>query len=239
MSKNNLTVHQSDERMFFLERLLMKTQFERPTHVFAPNVCVDVNTLADIEDGARIVLGKCTDEARALADSRDIKLYNIMQDEKFQAVNSRLTAEGALMVMIEHSVKSIFDCNVLVLGFGRMGAAVAKLLGKLDISLDIATTSSLRPAYAFANNVLPMRDFDFSPYDIVINTVPLAVVNDADLTSMRKDAVYIDLASKPAVNLEYAKYLGVDADIYPALPAKTCPYSAAKAMQEYISEVVK
>ena len=162
-----------------------------------------------------------------------------MQDEKFQAVNSRLTAEGALMVMIEHSVKSIIDCNVLVLGFGRMGAAVAKLLGKLDISLDVATTSSLRPAYAFANNVLPMRDFDFAPYDIVINTVPLAVVNDADLTSMKKDAVYIDLASKPAVNLEYARYLGVDADIYPALPAKTCPYSAAKAMQEYISEVLK
>ena len=116
---------------------------------------------------------------------------------------------------------------------------MAKLLGKLDISLDVATTSSLRPAYAFANKVLPMRDFDFAPYDIVINTVPLAVVNDADLTSMKKDAVYIDLASKPAVNLEYARYLGVDADIYPALPAKTCPYSAAKAMQEYISEVLK
>ncbi len=225
--------------MFFLERLLLKTQFSVPTHVFAPNISVDAQTLADIEDGAQIVLGKCIDEARAICESRDIKLYNIMQDEKFQAVNSRLTAEGALMVMIEHSVKSIIDCNVLVLGFGRMGAAVAKLLGKLDISLDVATTSSLRPAYAFANNVLPMRDFDFAPYDIVINTVPLAVVNDADLTSMKKDAVYIDLASKPAVNLEYARYLGVDADIYPALPAKTCPYSAAKAMQEYISEVLK
>lgn len=239
MSKNNLTVHQSDERMFFLERLLRKTHFDVPTHVFAPNICVDVNTLGDIEDGSQIILGKCTDEAKALADSRDIKLFYIMKSEKFQAVNSRLTAEGALMVMIEHSVKSICDCNVLVLGFGRMGAAVAKMLGKLDIATDIATTSSLRPAYAFANRVVPMHGFDFSPYDIVINTVPLAVVNDAELMSMKKDTVYIDLASKPAINLEYARYLGVDADIYPALPAKTCPYSAAKAMQEYISEVIK
>ena len=239
MRNNNLTVHQSDERMFFLERLLLKTSFDVPTHVFAPNINVDVSVLGDIEDGARVVLGKCTDEARALAESRDITLYNIMKDERFQAVNSRLTAEGALMLMIEHSVKSISDCNVLVLGFGRMGAAIAKLLNKLDISLDVATTSSLRPAYAFANHVLPMRDFDFSPYDIIINTVPLAVVNDSDLTTVQKGAVYIDLASKPAVNLEYARYLGADADIYPALPAKTCPYSAAKAMQEYISEVIK
>lgn len=239
MSKNNLTVHQSDERMFFLQRLLTRVQFAAPTHIFAPNINVDVNTLADIEDGANIVLGKCTDEAIALAESRDIKLYNIMKNEKFQAINSRLTAEGALMVMIEHSVKSISDCNVLVLGFGRMGAAVAKVLSKLDISTDIATTASLRPAYAFANKVVPMSKFDFAPYDIVINTVPLAVVNDADLITMQKGTVYIDLASKPAINLEYAKYLGIDADIYPALPAKTCPYSAAKAMQEYISEVIK
>lgn len=239
MKENYLTVHQSDERMFFLSRLLNRTTFSAPTHIFAPNVNVDVKALEDIEDGATVVMGKCTDEARALAKSRNITLLNIMQDERFQAVNSRLTAEGALMVMIEHSIKSIVDCNVLVMGFGRMGAAVAKLLSKLDISLDIATTSSLRPAYAFAQHVVPMSDFDFSPYDIVINTVPLAVVNDADLMSMKKDAVYIDLASKPAINLEYARYLGIDADIYPALPAKTCPYSAAKAMQEYISEVIK
>ncbi|MDE6303139.1 MAG: hypothetical protein K2M36_06100 [Clostridia bacterium] len=239
MNENNLTVHQSDERMFFLSRLLNKAQFALPTHVYAPNINIDLTALEGIEDGAQVVMGKCTDEAREEAKTRNISLYNIMQNEKFQAVNSRLTAEGALMVMIEHSVKSIVDCHVLVMGFGRMGAAVAKLLSKLDISLDIATSSSLRPAYAFAKNVVPMSGFDFSPYDIVINTVPLAVVNDGDLMSMSKDAVYIDLASKPAINLEYAKYLGIDADIYPALPAKTCPYSAAKAMQEYISEVIK
>lgn len=239
MKENKLTVHQTDERMFFLERMLRKTEFASPTHVFAPNINVDVNTLDGIEDGANVILGKCTDNARIIAENRDITLYNIMRDERFQAVNSRLTAEGALMVMIEHSVKSIADCNVLVLGFGRMGAAVAKLLAKLDISLDIATTSSLRPAYAFANKVVPMCSFDFSPYDIVINTVPLAVVSDADLMSMKKGTVYIDLASSSAVNLEYAKYLGIDADIYPALPAKTCPYSAAKAIFEYISEVIK
>ena len=239
MDKNKLTVHQTDERMFFLSRMLRKAELTRPLHVFAPNILVDVDTLGGIPDGADIVLGKCADGVAIIAENRNIHLYNIMKDEKFQAVNSRLTAEGALMVMIEHSVRSIVDCNVLVIGFGRMGAAVSKLLSKLDVSLDIATTSSLRPAYAFANSVVPSHDFDFSPYDIVINTVPLALVKDSDLMSMKKGTVYIDLASTAAINLEYARYLGIDADIYPALPAKTCPYSAAKAMWEYISEVIK
>lgn len=82
-----------------------------------------------------------------------------------------------------------------------------------------------------------MSNFDFSKYDIVINTVPAPIVNDKELMSMKDDCVYIDLASKPAINLDYAKYLGIDADIYPALPAKICPISAAKAMLDYIMEV--
>jgi len=239
MENFKATVHKTDNRMLFLEQLLGRTEYSRPLHVFAPNICVDRRELDEIEDGADVILGKCAEDCVGLAKARNISLYNIMQDENFQAVNSRLTAEGALMLMLQHQVKSIVDCRVLVMGFGRMGAAVAGLLNKLNISLDIATTSSLRPAHAFAKRVVPMSGFDFSPYDVVINTVPLDVVNDAELITMKPHTVYIDLASKPGVNLEYARYLDIDADIYPALPAKTCPYSAAKAMQEYISEVIK
>lgn len=239
MDKKLLTIHQTDERMFHLSKMLNPKVFSVPTHIFAPNVIIEAHTLEKVDDHSRIFCGRFTDEAQALANSRDISLFNFLLDEKFQAVNSRLTAEGALMVMIDHSSKSICDCNVLILGFGRTGAAMARILNKLDISLDIATTSSLRPAHAFANRILPMRDFDFSGYDIVINTVPAPIVKDSQLMSMSKNCVYIDLASKPAVNLEYAKYLEIDADIYPALPAKTCPYSAAQAMYDYVMEVIQ
>ncbi len=239
MENFKATVHKTDNRMLFLEQLLGGSEFSRPLHVFAPNICVDRREFDEIEDGADVVLGKCADGCPELAKARNISLFNVMQNENFQAVNSRLTAEGALMLMLQHQVKSIMDCYVLIMGFGRMGAAVAGLLGKLNVSLDIATTSSLRPAHAFAKRVVPMSGFDFSPYDVVINTVPLDVVSDAELITMKPRTVYIDLASKPAVNLEYARYLDIDADIYPALPAKTCPFSAAKAMQEYVFEVIK
>ncbi len=239
MKENLLNVYETDERMYFLRRLLLNSDIDKRLYVFAPNILIEPKHLDEIEDGSYLIYGKCTDEVIAIAANKNIKLCNIMQDERFQAVNSRLTAEGALMLMLEHSLKSIEDCRVLVLGFGRMGAAVVGLLHRLAISTDVATTSSLRPAFAFADYVVPMHDFDFAHYDIVINTVPYPVVCDKDLMSMRSDAVYIDLASKPAINLEYAHYLGIDADIYPALPAKTCPYSAAVAMQEYITEVTK
>lgn len=239
MEKNLLTVNQTDERMFYLKKMLEKVRFSHPTHVFAPNIVIEARTLENVPDHATVFCGKCLDEAHALANSRDIGIFSFLTDEKFQAVNSRLTAEGALQVILEHSVKSIADCNTLILGFGRTGAAMARILNRMDASLDIATTSSLRPAHAFANKILSLRDFDFSPYDVVVNTVPAPIVKDAETMTMRIPSVYVDLASKPAVNLEYARYLGVDADIYPALPAKTCPFSAAKAMADFILEVIK
>lgn len=239
MEKKSVFVHQTDERMYYLASMLKGVAFERPTHVFAPNVLIEAKTLSQTEDGADVFCGRCLNEAIALANSRDITLYKYNDSEVFQAVNSRLTAEGALQIMIEHSQKSIADCYMLIMGFGRTGAAVAKLLAKLDIAFDIATTSSTRPAHAFAKRILPMREFDFTPYDIVINTVPSPIVSDKELMSMNSKAVYIDLASQSAINLEYAKYLGIDAALYPALPAKTCPYSAAKAMFDFISEVKK
>lgn len=238
MEKTKIIIHETDERMFFLKKILSETVTDKPTHIFAPNINVNNHLLEDIEDASVIVCGKHTEEAALFAKERDITIYNIMKNEKFQAVNSRLTAEGALGVILEHSVKSIKDCKMLVIGFGRTGAAMAKLLNDLNVDFDVATTSSLRPAFAFAQNVIAASDFDFAPYDVVVNSVPYPIIKDSDAMTFKQNAIYIDLASKPALNLEYAKYLGVDADIYPALPAKVCPLSAAKAMQEYISEVV-
>lgn len=237
--KNNLTVLRTDERMYFLQKLLAGVKFARDTHVYAPNITLDEEKLASVADGGCVICGKCPDGVQISAQERGIDIFEIMQDEKFLAVNSRLTAEGALMLALEHLLISISDARVLVIGFGRMGAAVARLMNKLDSHLVIATNGSSRPAYAFAERVIPLEGFDFAPYDLIINTVPHPIVKDEELLSMRETAVYLDLASKPAINLEYAKYLGLDADIYPALPAKVCPLAAAIAMKDYISEVTK
>lgn len=239
MDKYCATIHQTDERTYYLSAMLKGRKFATPTHIFAPNVLVEARTLTQVEDGAAVFCGRVLDEAIHLANSRDITIYSYNSSERFQAVNSRLTAEGCLKTIIEHSQKSIQDCCVLIMGFGRTGAAVSKILSKLDVKYDIATTSSARPAHAFASKIVPMREFDFSPYDVVVNTVPSPIVSDKELMSMHNDAVYIDLASTCAINLDYARYLGIDADIYPALPAKTCPYSAALAMYDFISEVTK
>lgn len=239
MRKFKAIVHETDERMFFLSDMLKDLLFDNITHVFAPNVLIDARALNNVEDSAFVYCGQISDEGEHLANSRDITLVNYAKNEKFQAINSRLTAEGALKEMIEHCNKSVLDCKTLILGFGRTGSALARLLDRLGADFDVATNSSMRPAYAFANKVVALCEFDFAPYDVIVNTVPSAIVSDKEVLGMKKDCVYVELASKPAINLDFARHIGIDAEIYPALPAKTCPYSASKAIFDAIMEVKK
>lgn len=235
---SNITVHQSDERMYFLERMLKGMTAPVPVHVFAPNVMLNAKIVGGLEEGAVCIGGRADEEAAALFNSLDIRYFNMMENEDFQAENARLTAEGALAAIIDRSLISLNDMRVLVIGFGRTGAAVVRLLDKLGVRLDVATTASHRPARAFAEKTVAASRFDLSGYDVIVNTVPEKIVSEKELLSAKQGAVYVELASKPGINLEYAKYIGIDADVYPALPAKASPVSAAKIIKKFVTEVL-
>lgn len=232
-------IYQTDERMFFLRNELGFSAKKR-THIFAPNILLGLGNVAEVGDHEVVIGGKADEEVKAHFNSTDVKYFNMLGDEKFQARNSRLTAEGTLHVILSHALMALDEMSVLVIGFGRTGAAVARILRQVGVKkLTVATTASLRPAYAFADEVIPVGSFDFAHYDTVINTVPQHIIDDKAVLTFSPSALYIDLATKPALNLCFAKYLGIDAEIYPALPAKTAPLSAARAIKDYVLEVTK
>lgn len=229
-------VYETDERTYFLKRMLRDKTPARDTHVFAPNLTLTTAELADVKNGDVLVCGKLDDGAAALCAERGVSVRFLSKDGDFAAENARLTAEGALGIMLEHSMTSLGDMKVLVAGFGRTGAAVCRLLSALGVDFDVVTTASPRPAKAFATAVFTPAEADFARYDVIVNTVPEKIFSDEQALSMPAEGVYIDLASRPAVNLEMLSGLGLDAGIYPALPAKCCPRSAARAMMKFVTE---
>ncbi|MEG1662833.1 MAG: hypothetical protein RR338_02500 [Clostridia bacterium] len=235
----NFVVHETDERMFYLKDMLGGVATKTTTHVFAPNVLLTAKLLADTLEDSIVIGGRADNEAKALFNSLNITYFNMLENEEFQATNARMTAEGALATLIDHSALSLADMRVLIIGFGRTGAAMARILCDVGCLIDIATTASARPAHALAARVIPAENFDFLPYDAIINTAPVSIIADHEVLTIKQSAVYIDLASVPAINLEYARYLGLDADIYPIIPARTSPISAAKAIKNYIRGVLK
>ena len=225
--------------MFFLRQELGFSPL-KDTHIFAPNVVLGSKDITEVKCGDIVIGGRADSEATAIFNSIDVRYFNMLEDEIFQARNARLTAEGTLNLILSHSFISLDRLKVLVIGFGRTGAATVGLLKDVGVlSITVATTASSRPALAFFNNVIPAKDLNFAHYDIVINTVPQQIIDDKEILTFSPSAVYIDLASKPALSLNFAKYLGLDADIYPALPAKTATISAAEAISDYVKGVLK
>ena len=232
-------IHQTDARMFFLRQELGFSP-QRTTHIYAPNILLTAKTIDHLNGCEVVIGGRADNEALALFNSLDVKYFNMLDDEVFQARNARLTAEGTLDIILSHSFISLDRLKVLVIGFGRTGSAVVKILKDVGVGhLTVATTASIRPAMAFADKVIASKDFDFSFYDVVINTAPQQIIDDKEVLTFSSSAIYIDLASKPALSLNFAKYLGIDADIYPALPAKTAPISAGEAIADYVRRVLK
>ncbi|MCQ2602323.1 MAG: hypothetical protein MJ193_00195 [Clostridia bacterium] len=235
----DFVIYETDERMFLLKNELEGITPPVRTHIFAPNIVLDEKNTIDINGGEYVVYGKSKPETAEFLSNKGVKMFNIAKNEDFQAVNSRLTAFGALKTMLSHANSAPDDLDILIIGFGRTGCALARLLDAIGVkSLTISTNSSLRQAKAFANDVIESSNFDFSKYDVIFNTAPEKIVTDKEILSFKPTAIYIDLASTPALSLCFAKYIGIDADIYPALPAKVCPKSAAKAIADYIKKEV-
>ena len=229
-------VYETDERTYFLKRMLRDKTPKRDTHIFAPNLTLSEAELTGVGGGDELVCGKLDESARAYCAARGVNVRYMSIDETFAAENARLTAEGALGIILEHSMLSLSDMKVLVVGFGRIGAALCRLLSALGVDSDVVTTASPRPARAFAAAVFTPAEADFARYDVVVNTVPEKIFLDEQALSLPAESVYIDLASRPAVDLEMLTGLGLDAGIYPALPARCCPKSAARAMMNFVTE---
>ena len=68
-------------------------------------------------------------------------------------------------------------------------------------------------------------------FEFIFNTVPSMVLNQDVIKNISKNAVIIDIASKPGgTDFEYCKAEGIDANLYLALPGKYSPASSADAI---------
>ena len=87
--------------------------------------------------------------------------YDLSADEDFLCKNAVLTAEGALWAAMKDSPDALRDACCLVIGWGRIGGALAKMLTALGAEVTVASRSEkmrdagggqCRPDRSFAGN---------------------------------------------------------------------------------------
>ena len=138
---------------------------------------------------------------KRLCQKYQVQLFELLQRDDVAIYNSIPTVEGALMMAIQHTDITIHDSKTIVLGLGRVGLSLARVLHAIGAKVHIGVRKSADMARAFEMGIesfyiqeLAQRVKDV---DLIFNTVPAKVIDTSVLTQMPYDAVIIDLASKP------------------------------------------
>lgn len=189
-----------------------------------------------------LLAGKMSQGTKAVADVFGVKWVDYFMREELEILNAVPTCEGALQIAMEELPITLFGCDVVVTGFGKVAQPIVSALRALGANVTVCARkpSARAKARSFGVNAVDFSSLKecMSRADIVFNTVPQCVINRRELIAA-KNALIIDLASKPGgVDMEAAKDLGVKVIWALGLPGKVAPVTAGNIIKETICNIL-
>ncbi len=207
-----------------------------------------VYQLAEILDALRpgqlVCAGMADPLLERLTAERGLVLHDYFAREELAVLNAIPTAEGAIQIAMEELPITLHDARVLLVGFGRLGRALAPRLIGLGAHVWAAARSHTQRALAESMGVSTegverLRDW-LCGYDLVINTVPAPLLGMEELAAMKEGALVIDLASRPGgVDMAAAATLGVRVIWALSLPGKVAPVTSGRYIRDTVYHMME
>ncbi len=190
-----------------------------------------------------LVSGAIKDSVINKLKENNINVIDLLDYEQYSIKNAVATSEGAIKKAIEMTDFTLNKSNVLILGYGRIGKALARNLEGFGANIfcearkkkDIALIESM------GYNGVDLKDLDLvlPKMDIVFNTIPTMILDKNKVALLNRKACVIDLASAPGgVDFEELYKNKINTAWYLAVPSKDSPYSAALYIKETIDELL-
>ncbi|MGZ9584583.1 dipicolinate synthase subunit DpsA [Paenibacillus marinisediminis] len=172
-----------------------------------------------------------------------IRLIELFERDDVAIYNSIPTAEGALMMAIQHTDITLHGSDIIVLGMGRTGFTLARTLLGLGANVRIGVRRDEHFARASEMGFKPfyLRELaqSVSNIDLLFNTIPTMIVTAQVIAQMPNRAVLIDLASKPGgTDFRFAEKRGIKAMLAPGLPGIVAPKTAGRILANSISRLL-
>lgn len=194
--------------------------------------------------GQLLCAGMADEQLRGLAEARGLVLRDYFAREELAVLNAVPTAEGAIQIAMEELPVTLQDARALVLGFGRLGAALAPRLRALGARVWVAARRYEQRAQA-ESMALGTEGLDRLPdwlcsYDVVFNTIPARILGVEELSALKEGALVIDLASRPGgVDMAAAAALSVRVIWALSLPGKVAPVSSGRYIMNTVYHIME
>ena len=150
------------------------------------------------------MLHGCTTDQTVIGGNLDFLNENVMRldllkDPYYLAANAAITAEAALGIVLKELRCAIDRASILILGWGRIGKCLTHQLHHLNANVTVYARKDSDRAMLRALGYHPCTREELGRglgrYCCVINTVPGAVLTEAEGLSLRRDALKLELAS--------------------------------------------
>ena len=189
--------------------------------------------------GTPVLAGMAGERVRVACRNLELPLTDYGLREDFALRNADLTAEGALGLLAD-GAHALRDSRVLLVGWGRIGRALAEKLLALGAEVTVAARSPEARAAAELRGCRVCRPEEAPRpgYDAVVNTVPARLYGREALSDFG-GARLIELASAPyGFDPAAAEELGTTVTLAAGLPGKYAPASAARAVQKTVYSIL-
>jgi len=186
-------------------------------------------------------IGSLGDKIRA---EYGLTVQDYYEREEVQIANAVLTAEGAIMRMMEETEYTVQGSRCLVIGYGRIGKALAQRLQSLGAVVTVSARSGCDLAWikacGFRASLLKELQGQLAEFDVIFNTAPAQILGAEQLSQVRSDVLLVELASLPGgFDEESVKELNLSIITERGLPGKTAPLSAARTIRDGVIEMLK
>ncbi len=189
------------------------------------------------------IAGRISEKILHAASVYSVYSVDLLEREEMAVLNAIPTAEGAIQIAMEEMPVTLHDSNAMILGFGRIGKILAKMLYGLGCTVYVEARKYSDLAWIKGYGYEPVHLTEIGQkldsMDVVFNTIPHVVLDGNMLGKVKKDSLIIDLASKPGgVDFEKAKEQGVKTIWALSLPGKVAPVTAAEFIKDTVYNII-
>lgn len=212
--------------------------------VYSPNKLeLTEKMVRSIPPGTPVIIGVARTFLKEWAVKYQLDLIEIADMDDVAILNSIPSAEGAIQIAMQSLPITIHGSQSWVLGFGRVGKTLARMLQGLGA---VTTVCARKPAdlariseMGFQGLTFAQMEQSIGKAELIFNTVPAMILDQGLLKHCNQEALIVDLASAPGgTDFRAAEQLGIRAILAPGLPGKVAPRTAGKILVQVIPRLI-
>lgn len=157
-----------------------------------------VNIYPLCKEGTLVAGYNIPSEHKIRIESLGAKVFDAGLDEDFLIANAEITARGATASLLVDTSLDVTDMQVGVIGYGRIGRELTRILLFLGAHLTVYTKRASIAADLAALGIeaeIISEDSDLSSLDVVFNTAPESIISPERIAALPEKTRIIDLAS--------------------------------------------